>query len=1595
MKKTLRWTILLSLLLVCVMIPVMAQKAEAADYNIWVGTERVTDDHLSGDGWSFDPDSKTLTLKDAKIDTHAEPNDDDGDTVGNGLIYAKRLDFALTITGTADLSKKNAAMGGIFTEFVDTVVLDNAVIQATGDQAGIQISDGELIIKGDKTSITATGLYGSGIKSTNLTIEGGTVDATAGSGAGIDPEKSFVISGGTVTATGDNSAFDIVPELKGTFEVTVNENEKWDGTTSLDSDTFKTVQIVAVPTYTVTWKNADGKVLETDEGVVSGATPEYNGKTPEKAADAQYTYTFAGWDPAITTVTGDATYTATYTETVNKYTIKFVNWDGKELQSSPVAYGDTPSYTGAEPTKAPSTEYTYTFADWTPKITAVTGDKTYTADFDIARRTYTITWKNDDGSVIGTTEVEYGKTPMYPDQKKEADDQYTYTFAGWDPIPAAVAADATYTATYNATPINTYPLWVGGKQVTEKNLDDILGDNTGSAKYDPKTNTLTLNNPMISGVYENAQIYSDGINLTINGDVKLTLDSAQYSIIAKDGDLTISGGTITADNDIVVYGDFNITDGDITVTDIHNAIVCHNTITVSGGKLTATGTGENSKGIHTAILNITKGDVKTTGVKAGVDTLSVYGRLDMSGGTLYAEATDKEGYGINFGFGGTIRIVQGDVTAKGGKYGIYTKLYGSSGGTVYISGGNVTAEGKEYGIYASDNITISGGTVTATAEGEESHAIYAEKGAITITDATVNATATGDKGNAIYTAEGNIKIEGCEVVAEGKAAGIYAEKGDITISGGEVTATATGDFDRAICAEEGDITISCGTVAAEGDYYGIIARKNITISGDKTVVTVAMTGEDGFAALCAYTGDITISGSEVNATAKGEVGIYADKSITISGGNVTAEGKEYGIYSYADNITISGGTVTAEGKERGIIASKQLTISGGTVNATATGNEGYAIRAWGGDITISGGEMNATATGKNGNAICAEEGNITISGDATVNATATGEKGKAIYAEKGDITISGGEVNATAEGELAEAIHAKEGTIKITSATVNATSEDDCAIYAGDITIDGATVTVGNFYGIIAESLDSNKGNLWISDSTIKANTKGYCIYSGGGELIISDSNVEAMATYGPGISGNSLITISGSTITAAGDTHGIEGECSKITISNSTVDLKGDRYGIYAPKAEITIEGKDTEVKAEGGKLAAILASADTIIVNEPLAILDPQGGVIGETTDDGKQYQTIFASDGETVAKKVYIAEGGTTGGILVVDPDTGEPVVGGTVSLIDPETGEVLDSWTPDGTPHPLPGSLPPGEYTIVVELPDGTVIETTIIVGEDGSVSIVGPDGELIPVAPDEVITVGGSGKKYTVTWVIDGKEETEKYAAGEMPSHKTPKKASDVLYDYTFKGWTPAIEKVTKDATYTAEFEASVSPYSPFSPFSPFSPTSPFGPHGAISGSGTTPDSGTPDSATPGSVTLPFTDVSPNSPYYDDIQYVYENDIMNGMSETEFGENLPLTRGMIVTILHRVEGRPEVAYTGAFTDVADGMWYTDGVEWAASHGIVLGYGDGRYGPDDNVTREQLAAILFRYAKFKGYDVSVGEDTNILSYYDAFTWGDWAV
>ncbi len=118
----------------------------------------------------------------------------------------------------------------------------------------------------------------------------------------------------------------------------------------------------------------------------------------------------------------------------------------------------------------------------------------------------------------------------------------------------------------------------------------------------------------------------------------------------------------------------------------------------------------------------------------------------------------------------------------------------------------------------------------------------------------------------------------------------------------------------------------------------------------------------------------------------------------------------------------------------------------------------------------------------------------------------------------------------------------------------------------------------------------------------------------------------------------------------------------------------------------------------------------------------------------------------------------------------------------------------------------------------------------------------------------------------------------------------------------------------------------------------------------------------------------FSDVTEGSWYESAVSYVLEKGLFSGTSESTFSPNGTMTRSMLVTVLWRMEGTPDVTADSAFSDVENGSWYTDAVAWAASKGIVNGYGDGRFGPNDEVTREQMAVIMYNFTKAMGYDVT---------------------
>lgn len=145
--------------------------------------------------------------------------------------------------------------------------------------------------------------------------------------------------------------------------------------------------------------------------------------------------------------------------------------------------------------------------------------------------------------------------------------------------------------------------------------------------------------------------------------------------------------------------------------------------------------------------------------------------------------------------------------------------------------------------------------------------------------------------------------------------------------------------------------------------------------------------------------------------------------------------------------------------------------------------------------------------------------------------------------------------------------------------------------------------------------------------------------------------------------------------------------------------------------------------------------------------------------------------------------------------------------------------------------------------------------------------------------------------------------------------------------------------------------------------------------------------------------VPFADVKEGVWYYEAVSYVYGHSLMNGTGPTTFSPSMTTTRSMLVTILYRYEGSPATG-TSSFPDVKPGMFYTDAVAWAAANGVINGYSDGRFAPNDTITREQMAAILYRYAQYKGWnvngraDLSAYTDSGRISPYarDAMAWAN---
>ena len=308
--------------------------------------------------------------------------------------------------------------------------------------------------------------------------------------------------------------------------------------TAADTTKVTLYAIWQINKYTVTWKNWDGSVLETDTDVPYGTKPTYDGEKPEKASDQQYNYVFAGWSPEVSAVgESDVTYTATYTPVLQEYTVKWVDEDGTTVleMDENVAYGTTPEFNGATPTKASAEGYAYTFDTWTPEISKVVGNVAYKATYKATPIDYTVTFETNGGTLAegasGTASYTVETAITLPGVTRPG-----YTFKGWKVTVAAESdtnwkLDDTYTAEIEAGKYGDVTLTAQWEAITA----DLVIQTTLSASACFADQNFVF---VVTGTADDVNVGKIEFEVALNGSDRVTIaqiPAGSYTITEKSG----------------------------------------------------------------------------------------------------------------------------------------------------------------------------------------------------------------------------------------------------------------------------------------------------------------------------------------------------------------------------------------------------------------------------------------------------------------------------------------------------------------------------------------------------------------------------------------------------------------------------------------------------------------------------------------------------------------------------------------------------------------------------------------------------------------------------------------------------------------------------------------------------------------------------------------------------------------------------------------------------------------------------------------------------------------------------------------------------
>ena len=711
------------------------------------------------------------------------------------------------------------------------------------------------------------------------------------------------------------------------------------------------------------------------------------------------------------------------------------------------------------------------------------------------------------------------------------------------------------------------------------------------------------------------------------------------------------------------------------------------------------------------------------------------------------------------------------------------------------------------------------------------------------------------------------------------------------------------------------------TLAADGDtvYVGGEA-----LTSTNSAIVYARTDDSGNVSIDGATADnynIKWDGSTLtlcNATIKKE--LYAsDPPLT----NIT--GAAIGVFNQSGdaNLTITlEGTNTIEGVSYGIrvyapsIDSANLTITGsGTLYVNSNQDPIYVISS-NGNAALGIKNAKVTAKSSYGNGVTVQSGNSETS--------------------SASLTVDGGSLTATADSDNVSGIRLRFGT----SGTGNGTP----------------TVTVSN-------------------NAIVRANG------SAGGITSNSSTGVQ----YGTGSSTTGGIVFDGS----AGSVYGTVELQNDLTISEGETLTIGDGASLTVPSGK-TLTNNGTVTTTEGGILTnngTINNSGTltgTISGNQPPKITTtslPNGEV------DTTYNQTLWATGSETITWS--LASGSTMPAGLTLNSDgtiTGTPTTAGQFTF----TATATNSAGSDSKEYELtinaPQNIPVNGVTLNPTLlslfTGGSETLTATVEPSNATNKNVTWSSDKPEVATVEngKVTAKAAGTATITVTTEDGKKTatctvtvTRPYIPPANPNYKITVAATQggaVTAD-------PTAAKAGATVTLTPAPDAGYQ-------VGTVAVTDRFGEAVAVTEQAggtytfTMPNGQVTVTVTFEQAPLPFPDVTEGDWFYDAVRYAYETGLMDGVGDNLFAPNSETTRAQLVTILYRLEGEPEVSGTSGFSDVAAGIWYTDAVAWAAENGIVNGVSDTEFAPGDDITREQLAAILYRYAAYQGYDVSQRAD-----------------